>query len=158
MSSAAAPSTDPDTAETPLESSVAAPRMDLDTAETPLEAEEDDWLAAAMLRCSVQRERVKHSFVHVRLAADWLSHPWHLDLDINDFLQISVNRGNWHGTADYYNDVDGRGCWKLTFHHSANTSLMKTTVYKQIQSTCTYLSIESKTSNQWNCMLISKDA
>jgi len=109
-------------------------------------------------RCRVQRETVKHSFVHVRLAASWLSHPWHLDLDINEFLQISVNGGNWHGTADYYNDVDGRGCWKLTFHYSANTSLMKTTVYKQIQSTCTYLSIESETSNQWNCMLISKDA
>ena len=139
-------------------SSAAAPSMDLDAAETPLEAEEADWLAAAMERCSVQRERVKHSFVHVRLAADWLSHPWHLDLDINEFLQISVNGGNWHGTADYYNDVDGRGCWKLTFHYSANTSLMKTTVYKQIQSTGTYLSIESKTSNQWNCMLISKDA
>ena len=139
-------------------SSSSAPTMNLDAAETPLEAEEADWLAAAMLRLSVQRERVKHSFVHVRLAADWLSHPWHLDLDINEFLQISVNGGNWHGTADYYNDVDGRGCWKLTFHYSANTSLMKTTVYKQVQSTCTYLSIESKTSNQWNCMLISKDA
>ena len=149
---------DPDTAETPLESSVAAPRMDMDTAETPLEAEEDDWLAAAMFRCSVQRERVKHSFVHVRLAADWLSQPWHLDLDINEFLQISVNNGNWHGHADYHKHVDGRGCWQLTFHYNANTSLMKTTVYRQVQSTCTYLSIESETSNQWNCMLISNDA
>ena len=157
MSSAAAPSMDPDTAETPLESSVAAPRMDMDTAETPLEAEEEDWLGAALSRCRVQRETVKHSFVHVRLAASWLSQQWHLDLDISECLQISVNGGTWHGTADYYT-IDGRGCWKLTFHHSANTSLMKTTVYRQVHRTCTYLSIESERSNQWNCMLISKDA
>ena len=130
--------------------------MHLDAAETPVEAEEPDWRAAAILRLAVQRERVKHSFVHVRLAADWLSHP--LNLDVNALLQVSVDGGDWHGTADFYNDVDGRGCWKLTFHHSANTSLMKTTVYRQVHRTCTYLSIESERSNQWNCMLISKDA
>ena len=132
--------------------------MDLDTAETPLEAEEDDWLAAAMSRCRVQRERVKHSFVHVRLAADWLPDPWRLNLDVNEFLQVRVDGGDWHGAADFYNDVDGRGCWKLSFHYKADTSLLKTTVYKQIQDTGTYLSIESKKSNQWNCMLILKDA
>ena len=132
--------------------------MNLDAAETPLEAEEADWLAAAMLRLDVQRERVKHSFVHVRLAADWLSHPWHLNLDVNELLQVSVDGGDWHGTADFYNDGDGRGCWKLSFHYNADTSLLKTTVYKQIQDTGTYLSIESKKSNQWNSMLILKDA
>ena len=137
-----------DAAETPL----------VAEAETPLVAEEPDWLGAAIDRHAELRERVKHSFVHVRLAADWLPDPWHLNLDVNEFLQVSVDGGDWHGTADFYNDVDGRGCWKLSFHYNADTSLLKTTVYKQIQGTGAYLSIESKTSNQWNCMLISKDA
>ena len=130
--------------------------MNLDAMETPLEAEDADWLAAARLRLAVQRERVKHCFVHVRLAADWLSHP--LDLNVNELLQVRVDGGDLHGTADFYNDGDGRGCWKLSFHYTADTSLLKTTVYQQIQDTGTYLSIESKTSNQWNSMLILKDA
>ena len=130
--------------------------MNLDAAETPLEAEDADWLAAARLRLAVQRERVKHRFVHVRLAANWLSHP--LNIDINELLQVSVDGGDWHGTADFYNDGDGRGCWKLSFHYKADTSLLKTTVYQQIQDTGTHLSIESKTSNQWNSMLILKNA
>ena len=128
----------------------------LDAAETPLEAEEADWLAPARLRLALRQEQVKHSFVHVRLAANWLSSPLHLD--VNELLQVSVNGGDWHGTADFYNDGEGRGCWKLTFHYKADTSLMKTTVYHQIRDTSAYLSVESTTSNQWNSMLVLKNA
>ena len=128
----------------------------LDAAETPLEAEEVDWLAPARLRLALRQEQVKHSFVHVRLAANWLSPPLHLD--VNELLQVSVDGGDWHGAADFYNDGEGRGCWKLSFHYKADTSLLKTTVYQRIQEIGTYLSIESETSNQWNSMLIVRDA
>ena len=134
-----------DAAETPL-----------DAAETPLEAEDADWLEAACLRLLLQGERVKHRFVHVRLAASWLS--YRLNIDVNELLQVSVDGGDWHGIGDFYNDDDGRGCWKLCFHYAADTSLMKTAVYQRIQEHDTYLSIESKTSNQWNSMLIVRDA
>ena len=130
--------------------------MNLDAAETPLEAEEADWLEAARLRLVVGRERVKHRFVHVRLAASWLSYP--LNIDVNELLQVSVDGGDWHGTADFYKDGEGRGCWTLSFHYKANTTLMKTTVYQQIPGTSTYLAIESATSNQWNSMLVMKNA
>ena len=128
----------------------------LDAAETPLEAEEADWLAPARLRLALRQEQVKHSFVHVRLAGNWLSSPLHLD--VNELLQVSVDGGDWHGTADFYNDGEGRGCWTLSFHYKANTTLMKTTVYRQIPGTSTYLAIESATSNQWNSMLVMKNA
>ena len=130
--------------------------MNQDAAETPLEAEEADWLEAARLRLLLQRERLKHRFVHVRLAASWLS--YRLNIDVNELLQVSVDGGDWHGAADFYNDDDGRGCWKLSFHYKADTSLLKTTVYQRIQETGTYLSIESETSNHWNSMLIVRDA
>ena len=122
--------------------------MNQDAAETPLEAEEADWLEAARLRLLLQRERVKHRFVHVRLVASWLSYP--LNIDVNELLQVSVDGGDWHGAADFYNDGDGRGRWKLSFHYKADTSLLKTTVYQRIEETGTCLSIESETSNQWN--------
>ena len=130
--------------------------MNLDAAETPLEAEEADWLEPARLRLAVRRGRVKHRFVHVRLAASWLSSPLHID--VNELLHVSCDGGDWHGTAGFYIDDDGRSCWKLTFHYNADTSLMKTTEYKQIEATGTYLNLESHTSNQWNAMLILKDA
>ena len=150
---------DLDAAEAPLAaamSSSSAPTSHLDAAETPLETEAVDWLAAAERKLLAKGVRLKHRFVHYRLAAAWLSHP--LQIDVNEFLQVSVDGGDWHGAADFYNDGDGRGCWKLSFHYNADTSLLKTTVYQQIQDTGTYLSIESKTSNQWNSMLILKDA
>ena len=130
--------------------------MNLDAAETPLEAEETDWLEPHRLRLAARQERVKHRCVHVHLAASWLTSPLHID--VNELLQVSCNGGDWQGTADFYIDGDGRSCWKLTFHYTADTSLMKTTEYKQIEATGTYLNLESHTSNQWNAMHILKDA
>ena len=135
-----------DAAETPL----------LDAAETPLEADAAEWLEHARLRLALKQDQVKHNVVHMRLAADWLSYPLHLD--VNELLHVSVNGGEWHGTADCFTDGEGRGCWNLTFHYKVDTSLMKTTVYHQIRDTSTYLSVESTASNQWDSMLALKNA
>ena len=113
--------------------------MDLDAAESPLQGQ------------------VKYSFVHMRLAADWLEY-YRLEIDVNFSLQISVNGGDWHGSAAYFIDGEGRDCWNLAFNWKADTSKMKTTLYRQIRDTCTYLSIESNSSDQYNCMLILKNA
>ena len=139
-----------DAAETPLE----VPTANLDAAEPPLEGEEADWLKRQRLLLAARRARVKHSFVHLRLAASWLTSPLHID--VNELLQVSCNGGNWHGSADFYIDDDNRSCWRLKFHWDADIRLMKTTEYKQIENTGTYLSIESGTSNQWNSMLVVK--
>ena len=158
MSSASAPTMDLDAAEPPLVAAIASssvPTSWLDAAETPLEGEAVDWLAAAQRKLIAEGVRVKHRFVHYRLAADWLSHP--LQLDVNMFLQISVNGGDWHGNADFVRDEWGREAWTMTFHYSANTSLMMTTTYRRVQNTGTYLHVQSETTNQWNFMLIVKD-
>ena len=118
-----------------------ASAMDLDAAESPLAAAE--------------HPQVKHSFVHMRLAADWLAYP--LDIDVNKSLQASVNGGEWHGSAAYFTDEGGHGIWNLTFRCKADTSVMKTTRYRQIQGTSTYLCQESTSSNQFNCMLVVKN-
>ena len=158
MSSASAPTMDLNSAEPPLVAAIASsyvPTSWLDAAETPLEGEAVDWLAAAQRKLIAEGVRVKHRFVHYRLAADWLSHP--LQLDVNMFLQISVNGGDWHGNADFVRDEWGREAWKMTFHYLANTSLMRTTTYRRVQNTGTYLHVQSETTNQWNSMLIVKD-
>ena len=130
--------------------------MDLDAAESPLEAVAADWLDAARCQLALDVGQVKHSFVHMRLAADWLEYP--LDIDVNCHLQVSVNGGDWHGSAGYFIDGEGRGCWNSTFHCKADTSKLKTTLYRQIRDTSTYLSIESTVSNQYNCKLVLKNA
>ena len=136
-----------DEAESPLDG------VPMDEAESPLFGHEaPDWLEAARQNLL----KVKHSFVHMRLAADWLN-AYPMDLDVNHALQISVANGNWHGQAAYYTDVEsGLGTWCLTFHHRADTSKMKTVRYRQVRGTGTYLSVESTSSNQYNSMLIVK--
>ena len=116
--------------------------MGLDATENPLEA--------------TDHPQVKHNFVLLRLAAAWLDVPLHID--VNTSLQVSVNGSTWHGSAGYFIDGEGRGCWNLTFHYKADTSLMKTTLYRQIRGTSTYLCVESTESNQFNCMLVLKNA
>ena len=99
---------DLDAAEPPLVAAIASssvPTSWLDAAETPLEGEAVCWVAAAQRKLIAEGVRVKHRFVHYRLAADWLSHP--LQLDVNMFLQISVNGGDWHGNADFVRDEWG---------------------------------------------------
>lgn len=158
MSSSSAPTMDLDAAEAPLAaamSSSSVPTSHLDAAEPPLETEAVDWLAAAERKLLAKGVRVKHRFVHYRLAAAWLSHP--LQIDVNEFLQVSVDGGDWHGSADFLKDGWGMEYWKLTFHYAADASLMKTTVYKRIPNTGTYLNIQSESTNQWNSMLIAKD-
>ena len=131
-------------AEHPLEAGLAATEHPLEATRCRLAA---DWL---------DNPQVKHSFVFMRLAADWLGSP--LDIDVSTTLQVSVNGSNWHGNASYYIDGEGRGCWNLTFHYKADTSNMKTTLYRQVPDTCTYLCVQSTTSNQWNSMLVLKNA
>ena len=158
MSSASAPTMDLNSAEPPLVAAIASssvPTSWLDAAETPLEGEAVCWVAAAQRKLIAEGVRVKHRFVHYRLAADWLSHP--LQLDVNRLLQISVDGGSWHGNADFVRDEWGREAWTMTFHYSANTSSMMTTTYRRVQNTGTYLCVQSQTTNQSNFMLIEKD-
>ena len=139
-----------DEAESPLDG------VPMDEAESPRFGEAPDWRDAARQQLQRDRQEVKHSFVHMRLAADWLN-AYPVDIDVNNALQISAANGNWHGQAAYYTDVEsGLGTWCLTFHHRADTSKMKTVRYRQVRGTGTYLSVESTSSNQYNSMLIVK--
>ena len=130
--------------------------MDFDEAESPLEGESPDWSELARQRALLDMQEVKHRFIHMRLAAAWLD-AYPLDIDVNKGLQISCDNGDWHGGARYYTDEEGRGIWTLTFHCKADVSRMKTTRYRQVRGTSTYLCVESTTSNQYNCMLVAKN-
>ena len=115
--------------------------MDLDAAEPPL-----------------HQGLAQYSFVHMRLAADWLEY-YRLEIDVNFSHQLSVNKGTWHGSADYFFDSEGRDCWNLTFHPTADTSKrMETATFRQVLDTYTFLSIESTRTNRFNSMLILKNA
>ena len=150
-----------DEAESPLDG------VPMDEAESPLFGHEaPDWLATAreaqfraqFLGEQLERDllTVKHSFVHMRLAADWLE-AYPMDIDVNRRLQISAANGDWHGQAAYFTDPEsGLGTWSLTFHHGADTSKMTTRRYRQVRGTGTYLSVESTSSNQYTSMLIVK--
>ena len=143
------------TSESPLDG---VPSIPMDEAESPLLGHEaPDWLESARQQLQLDdMQEVKHRFVHMRLAADWLA-AYPLDIDVNKALQISCGNGNWHGNAAYYtDDPSGLGIWSLTFHHRADTSKMRTTRYRQVRGTGTYLSVESTSSNQFNSMLIVK--
>ena len=130
--------------------------MDFDEAESPLEGEYPDWLEPARQRALLDLQEVKHQFVHMRLAASWLD-AWPMNIDVNKGLQISCENGDWHGRALYHKDDEGLGSWTLTFHYEANVSLMKTNRYRQVLGTSTYLCVDSRSSNQFNCMLVAKN-
>ena len=85
--------------------------------------------------------------------ADWLRHPLHLD--VSYCLMVSVNDGEWHGSAAFYRDRFGRRCWLLTFNWQTYEGV-KTVLYTQLDETETYLHIGSPVSNQYNSMLIEK--
>ena len=133
--------------------------MEFDEAELPLEYVFPGWLEASRQRALLDLQEVKHEFVHMRLAADWLD-AWPRKIDVNKGLQVSCENGDWHGSALYHVEGEGDeglGIWTLTFHYQGNVSLMKTIRYRQILGTSTYLCVASRISNQSNCMLIAKN-
>ena len=124
-----------------------------DAAEFPLEEGAAQWFERAPQQLP-QDQRVKHRFLHVRLAAAWLTHYLHIDVNVG--LQVSVNGGAWHGHAAFYVDGEGCNCWRLTFNWQSYEDHMKTAVYTQIGNTDTFLHIGIHLSNQFNSMIIVK--
>ena len=130
--------------------------MACDKAELPLEGEHPDLLEVPRQQALQDMQEVKHEFVHMRLAADWLD-AWPLKIDVNKGLQISCQQSEWRGSALYHEDDEGLGIWTLTFHYQGNVSLMKTKRYRQVLGTSTYLCVDSRSSNQFNSMLIARN-
>ena len=123
-----------------------------DAAEFPLDEGAALWFEHAPGNLP-PNQRVKHRFLHMRLAADWLRHPLHLD--VSYCLMVSVNDGEWHGSAAFYVDRFGRNCWLLTFNWQTYEGV-KTVLYTQLDETETFLHIGSPVSNQFNSMIIEK--
>ena len=130
--------------------------MEFDEAELPLGGEYPDWLAAARQQALLDLQVVKHRFVHMRLAADWLD-AYPMYIDVNKGLQISCDTSDWHGSALYHEENEGLGIWTLTFHYKGDVSRMKTQRFRQVVGTGTYLCVQDRSSNQFNSMLIARN-
>jgi hypothetical protein len=92
---------------------------------------------------------IKHSFVLISTHPDWISTQ--AQITVNDFLQISHNDSQWHGSALY--SLDGGGAqWELTFHFNGNVDKMKKLVFKQIKNTTSFMHLNDN--RAYHAMLI----
>ena len=95
---------------------------------------------------------LKHKFVLMSLHPDWLKSPMSVDVHYN--LMVSVNKGDWHGAAQYTHNKEV-GQWKLQFNYKADPNKLKTHVFKQIPGTESYLYANPNNQN-FNSILITK--
>jgi hypothetical protein len=94
----------------------------------------------------------KHDFVHIFCDPRYISSR--TTISVNRLLQISYGNTDWHGSAIYTSD-ELAGQWAMTFNYAGDTEKMKTTVFKQILGTSSFMHINSN--KAYNSILIPKD-
>ena len=75
------------------------------------------------------------------------------EIAVNEFGRISYDGCDWHGSA--HNDSDGSETyWRMTFHTRANVSRMMTHVFRRVQGTHVFLSLNGPSG--LNALLVPK--
>ena len=93
--------------------------------------------------------QVKHKFLHVNLDPKCIHKR--VKIDVNMFLMVSANGGDWHGKAQYFpRSLAGEAHWKLFWGRNAREH-----AYTQIPGTDVYLYTAMKGADPaYNSMLI----
>ena len=73
-------------------------------------------------------------------------------IDVNKILMCSVNKGDWHGAAQYVHTEEKGGQWTLLFHIDADPYRMKQITFTQVKDSNTFLN--TNTDPEYSALLI----
>ena len=75
--------------------------------------------------------------MHVYLHQTWVDKP--MFIEVNKMFMCSVNKGDWHGAAQYVNTREEGGEWTLLFNRSGDPYHMKQVAFTQLKNSNTFL-------------------